>query len=117
MNSLRNKVQLIGRLGQNPEVRSFDNGKTMAKFSLATKDSYVDAAGKRVTETQWHNIIAWGPLAKIAGQYLVKGSEVAVEGKITHRPYEDKDGKKCYFTEIVLNDMVMFRGNSSTGAE
>jgi single-strand DNA-binding protein len=110
MNSLRNKVQLIGNLGQNPEVRTFENGKAVARFSLATTDSYRDASGKKITETQWHNLIAWGNLAKTIEKYLVKGSEVAIEGKLTHRSYDDKDGKKCYFTEVVLNDLVMLRG-------
>lgn len=117
MNTLRNKVQLIGRLGQNPELRSFENGKAMAKFSLATEDSYRDTTGKKITETQWHNIVAWGNLAKTAEQYLVKGSEVAVEGRLTHRTYDDKDGKKCYYTEVILNDMVMLRGNSQPAEE
>jgi single-strand DNA-binding protein len=112
MNSLRNKVQLIGNLGQNPEVRTFENGKSVARFSLATMDSYRDASGKKITETQWHNLIAWGNLAKTIEKYLVKGSEVAVEGKLTHRSYDDKDGKKCYFTEVVLNDVVLLRGKN-----
>jgi len=107
MNTLRNKVQLIGNLGANPEIRSFDNGKTVARFSLATTDSYQDATGKKISETQWHNLVAWGGLAKIIEKYLIKGSEVAVEGKLTHRTYEDKDGNKKYFTEVVLHDMVM----------
>lgn len=107
MNTLRNKVQLIGNLGANPEIRSFDNGKTVARFSLATSDSYQDANGKKISETQWHNLVAWGGLAKIIEKYLTKGSEVAVEGKLTHRTYEDKDGNKKYFTEVVLHDMVM----------
>jgi len=109
MNSLRNKVQLIGNLGQDPEIRTFDNGKAVARFSLATTDSYRDAEGKKITETQWHNLIAWGNLAKIIQKYLIKGSEVAVEGKLTHRTFEDKEGKKRYFTEVVLTDMVMLR--------
>ncbi|MBN1791698.1 MAG: single-stranded DNA-binding protein [Bacteroidales bacterium] len=113
MNTLRNKVQLIGNLGQNPEVRTFDNGKAMARFSLATTDSYRDTSGKKITETQWHNLVAWGNLAKLVEKYLVKGSEVAVEGKLTHRSYDDKDGKKCFFTEIVMNEMVMMRGKGS----
>jgi single-strand DNA-binding protein len=107
MNTLRNKVQLIGNLGANPEIRSFDNGKTVARFSLATTDSYQDTNGKKISETQWHNLVAWGGLAKIIEKYLTKGSEVAVEGKLTHRTYEDKDGNKKYFTEIILHDMVM----------
>jgi single-strand DNA-binding protein len=113
MNTLRNKVQLIGNLGQNPEIRTFDNGKAMARFSLATTDSYRDAAGKKITETQWHNLVAWGNLAKTVEKYLIKGSEVAIEGKLTHRVYDDKDGKKHYFTEVVMNDLVMLRGKNA----
>jgi single-strand DNA-binding protein len=109
MNTLRNKVQLIGNLGQNPEIRTFDNGKSFARFSLATTDSYRDASGKKITETQWHNLVAWGNLAKTVEKFLVKGSEVAVEGKLTHRAYDDKDGKKRFYTEVVLSEMVMLR--------
>jgi len=114
MNSIRNKVQLIGNLGQDPEIRTFDNGKAVARFSLATTDSYRDAEGKKITETQWHNLIAWGNLAKIIQKYLIKGSEVAVEGKLTHRTFEDKEGKKRHFTEVVLTDMVMLRNKPAT---
>jgi single-strand DNA-binding protein len=113
MNTLRNKVQLIGNLGQNPEIRTFDNGRAVARFSLATTDSYRDASGKKITETQWHNLVAWGPLAKTVEKFLTKGSEVAVAGKLTHRAYDDKDGKKRYFTEVVMTEMVMLRGKSS----
>lgn len=114
MNTLRNKVQLIGNLGQNPEIRTFDNGKSVVRFSLATTDSYRDASGKKITETQWHNLVAWGNLAKTVEKFLVKGSEVAVEGKLTHRAYDDKDGKKRYYTEVVMSELVMLRtkGNS-----
>jgi len=112
MNSLRNKVQLIGNLGQDPEIRTFDNGRAVARFSLATTDSYRDAEGKKITETQWHNLIAWGNLAKTIQKYLIKGSEVAVEGKLTHRTFEDKEGKKRYYTEVVLTDLVMLRNKS-----
>ncbi len=110
MNSLRNKVQLIGNLGQDPEIRNFENGKISARFSIATTDSYRDANGDKITETQWHNIVAWGNLAKIIEKYLFKGSEVAVEGKLTHRTFDDKEGNKRFYTEVVLNDMVMLRG-------
>jgi len=113
MNTLRNKVQLIGNLGQNPEIRTFDNGRSVARFSLATTDSYRDASGKKITETQWHNLVAWGNLAKTVEKYLTKGSEVAVEGKLTHRAYDDKDGKKRYFTEVILSEMVMLRSKSN----
>jgi single-strand DNA-binding protein len=117
MNSLRNKVQLIGNLGQNPEVRTFENGKVMAKFSLATKESYRDSSGKKILETQWHNIVAWGPIVKTIEKYLVKGSEIAVEGKLMHRVYDDKEGNKKYFTEIVMNDMVLFFGKDDPQKE
>ncbi|MFO7368664.1 MAG: single-stranded DNA-binding protein [Bacteroidales bacterium] len=113
MNTLRNKVQLIGNLGQNPEIRTFDNGKALARFSLATTDSYYDSNGKKITETQWHKLAAWGNLAKIAEKYLIKGSEIAVEGKLTHRSYDDKDGKKCYITEVVVSDLVMLRSKNA----
>ena len=117
MNTLRNKVQLIGNLGQDPEIRSFDNGKVCARFSLATTDAYRDADGNKVTETQWHNIVAWGNLAKTIEKYLVRGSEVAVEGKLTHRSYDDKEGNKRYYTEVVMNDMVMLRGRNGEKTE
>lgn len=109
MNTLRNKVQLIGNLGQNPEIRTLDNGKSVARLSLATKDSYKDAEGKKITDTQWHNLSVWGNLAKIAEKYLIKGSEIAVEGKLVHKAYEDKEGNKRYYTEVIVSDLVMFR--------
>ncbi|MBN2520964.1 MAG: single-stranded DNA-binding protein [Bacteroidales bacterium] len=112
MNALRNRVQLIGNLGMDPEVKKFDGNKTMAKFSLATTETYKNAEGKKVDETQWHNIIAWGNLAVIAEKYLSKGREVAVEGKLIHRSYEDKDGNKKYISEIVANEILLLRKNN-----
>ncbi|HYG18312.1 MAG TPA: single-stranded DNA-binding protein [Ohtaekwangia sp.] len=109
MANLRNSVQLIGRLGKDPEVRTFDSGKKQATFSIATSDTYKNQKGEKVEETQWHNLVIWGKLADIAGQYLKKGSEVAVEGKLIHRAYETK-GEKKYMTEVVVNDLVMLRG-------
>lgn len=110
MQNLRNRVQLIGRLGQNPETRTLTSGKTMTTFSIATSDSYRNANGDKVEDTQWHNIIAWGKVGEIAGEYLTKGQEVAVEGKLTHRSYETKEGDKRYITEINLNEMLMLGG-------
>ncbi len=107
MTTLRNNVQLIGRLGNDPEVRTFDSGKKMASFSIATTDSYKNQKGEKVEDTQWHNLVIWGKLADIAGQYLKKGSEVAVSGKLVHRNYETTAGEKKYITEINVNDMVM----------
>ena len=110
MNALRNKVQLIGNLGNNPEVITLESGKKLAKFSIATNESYKNAQGEKVTDTQWHNVIAWNKTAEIVEKYLSKGNEVAVEGKLTSRSYEDKEGVKKYITEIVVNELLMLGG-------
>lgn len=107
MNSLRNRVVLIGHLGAAPETKTFENGKTFTKFTLATTESYKNEQGERVSETQWHNLVAWGKVAEIAGKYLDKGKEIAVEGKLMTRNYNDKEGNKRYITEIVVNDLLM----------
>jgi len=109
MKSLRNKVQLIGNLGMDPEVKNLNNGKKVVKFSLATSDFYKDQEGNRAKETQWHNIVTWGSIARIAETYLKKGNEVALEGKLVHRAYETKTGEKRYVTEIIANDLVMLK--------
>ncbi len=110
MKSLRNSVQLIGRLGKDPEVRTFEKGSKLATFSIATTDSYKNQKGEKVEDTQWHNIVIWGKLADIAGKYLKKGSEVVVEGKLVHRSYETAAGEKKYMTEVNVNDLVMVGG-------
>jgi len=110
MNTLRNKVQLIGNLGNNPEVITLESGKKLAKFSIATNDSYRNASGEKITDTQWHNVIAWNKTAEIVEKYLNKGNEVAVEGKLTSRSYENKEGVKKYITEIVVNELLMLGG-------
>jgi len=107
MSTLRNKVQLIGNLGNNPEIITLDSGKKLAKISIATNETYKNAQGEKVTDTQWHNVIAWNKTAEIIEKYLEKGNEVAIEGKLTSRSYEDKDGTKKYITEIVCNELVM----------
>ena len=107
MYALKNKVQLIGNLGNNPEIRTIENGKKMARFSVATNETYRTAKGEKVTETQWHNIVAWGKVAEIAEQFLSKGSEVAIEGKLVNRNYTDKDGIKRYVTEVQVNEVLM----------
>jgi single-strand DNA-binding protein len=113
MYALRNKVQLIGNLGANPEVKNTESGKKLAKFSIATSESYRNAKGDKITETQWHTIIAWGKLADIAEKYLTKGSEIALEGKLVYRNYTDKDGGKKYFTEIQASEMLMLNSKQS----
>jgi single-strand DNA-binding protein len=107
MYALKNKVQLIGNLGNNPEIKSLDGGKKMAKFSVATNETYKKNNGEKVTETQWHNLIAWGKVAELAEKFLQKGSEIAVEGKLVNRNYTDKDGNKRYVTEVQVNEILL----------
>lgn len=107
MYALKNKVQLIGNLGNNPEVKNLESGKKMARFSIATSETYKNAKGEKVKETQWHNVIAWGKVAEIIEKYVVKGSEVAIEGKLIYRNYNDKDGNKKYITEIQVNELLL----------
>jgi single-strand DNA-binding protein len=107
MNTLRNKVQLIGNLGQEPEIVNLEPGKKLAKFSLATNETYKDAKGEKVVDTQWHNIVAWGKTADIIEKYVSKGKEIAIEGKLTSRSYEAKDGDKRYVTEVVCSELLM----------
>lgn len=106
-----NKVILIGNLGKDPEVRHLESGKTVANFSLATSESYKDASGQRVDQTEWHNIVLWGKVAEIAERYLKKGSSIYLEGKITTRSY-DKDGITRYVTEIVGSQLTMLGGKT-----
>ena len=107
MNALRNKVQLIGRLGQDPEIVSFDDGNKMAKFSIATDDSYKDKQGQKVERTQWHNVVVRGGLVNVVENYVTKGQEIAVEGKLSNRSWDDKDGGKRYITEVVCNELLL----------
>ena len=107
MNALKNKVQLIGNLGNDPEIINLESGKMLAKFSIATNESYKNANGEKVTDTQWHNIVAWGKTAQIVEKFVTKGREVAIEGKLTTRSWEDKDGMKRYTTEVVCNELLM----------
>jgi len=113
MYALKNKVQLIGNLGNAPEVKSTESGKKLVRFSVATDESYRNANGERVKQTQWHNVIAWGTVADVVEKYLVKGSEIALEGKLIYRNYTDKDGQKKYVTEIQMNEMLMLGSKPS----
>lgn len=107
MNALRNSVRLLGHLGDNPKVRKLDSGKSVANFSIATNEIYRDSSGEKQSETTWHRLVAWGKQAEIAEKYLKKGSEVTIEGKLTNRSWEDKNGEKQYTTEIVVNSMLI----------
>ena len=110
MKSLRNTVQLIGNLGANPEVKTLENGNTLARISMATTERYKNQKGEKVQETTWHNLVAWGKAAEIAEKYLKKGSEVAVEGKLSNRSYETEKGEKKYISEVVVNQFLMMGG-------
>jgi single-strand DNA-binding protein len=112
MNSLRNRVVLIGHLGSSPESKTFESGKSLTRFSLATTESYKNEKGEKISETQWHNLVAWGKVAEIASKFLDKGKEVAVEGKLVSRNYSDKEGIKRYITEIVVNDLLLIGSKS-----
>ncbi len=107
MNTLRNKVQLIGNLGNDPEIINLESGKRLAKFTIATNENYKNAKGEKVTDTQWHNVVAWGKTADIIEKYVTKGKEVAIEGKLTSRSYDDKEGNKRYITEVVCSELLM----------
>jgi len=109
MNALRNSVRLIGHLGDAPKVIQFESGRKIVNFSIATNETYVDNAGNRKTETTWHRLVANGKMANQAEKYLQKGTEVAVEGKLTNRSWEDKDGKKHYITEVHINSLMMLK--------
>ena len=107
MNALRNKVLLIGNLGQDPDILVMESGNKMARFSIATNETYRNGKGERITDTQWHQVIAWGKTAEIVENYLTKGKEVAVEGKLIHRSYDTQDGQKKYVTEVRCTELLM----------
>ncbi|MBZ4190973.1 single-stranded DNA-binding protein [Niabella beijingensis] len=111
MYTLRNKVQLIGHLGNAPEVKATTAGRRMVRFSIATNESYKNTKGEKITETQWHNLVVWGKLADIAARYLEKGKEIAIEGKLVNRQYDDKNGQKRYITEIQVQELLLLSGS------
>ena len=107
MNTLRNKVQLIGHVGNTPEILTLESGKKLAKFSIETNETYRNNKGEKITDTHWHNIIAWGKTAELIENYVPKGKEIGVEGKLTTRSYEDKEGIKRYITEVVCSELLL----------
>ena len=107
MYAIKNKVQLIGNLGAKPEIKTLESGKKLAQMSIATSESYRNAKGEKVTDTQWHRVVAWGKLAEIAEKYLDKGKEVAIEGKLVNRSYTDKAGSKKYICEVQASELLM----------
>jgi single-strand DNA-binding protein len=111
-----NKVILVGHLGKDPEVRHLESGRSVANFSIATSETYKNKNGEKVTNTEWHNIVMWSPLAQIAEKYLKKGSLIYLEGKLTTRSYDDKDGNKRYVTEVVAQSMTMLGSKNSNSS-
>jgi single-strand DNA-binding protein len=107
MNALKNKVQLIGHLGNKLDLKTLDSGKSVGHVSLATSEVYKNQKGERVEETTWHNLVLWDKTAENLAKFTDKGSEIAVEGKLTNRSYTDKNGDKKYITEIVVNDFLL----------
>ena len=107
MNSLKNKVNLIGRLGAKPEMQSFESGAKRIRMSLATNESYRDKAGNWTDNTQWHNVVAWGKVCERIEKLLDKGSEVVIEGRLVNRNYEAKDGTKRFTTEVEMSDFMV----------
>ncbi|CAM1359037.1 Single-stranded DNA-binding protein [Tenacibaculum sediminilitoris] len=107
MNALKNRVQLIGNLGNTPDIITLESGKKLAKFTIATNETYKNSQGEKITDTQWHNIVAWNNTAEIIEKYIEKGKEVMIEGKLTSRSFEDKEGNKRYITEVVCNELLM----------
>ncbi|MCC9168282.1 single-stranded DNA-binding protein [Pontibacter harenae] len=110
-----NKVILVGNLGKDPEVRHLEGGVAVARFPIATSESFKDKTGQRQERTEWHNIVLWRGLAEVAEKYLRKGQSVYIEGKIRTNQYQDKEGVQRYSTEIVADNMTMLGGRSDNG--
>jgi single-strand DNA-binding protein len=107
MNTMKNKVQLIGNVGNDPEIKNFEGGKKVAHLNIATNDSYKNDKGERVEQTEWHRVVAWGKTAEIIEKFVTKGNQVGIEGKLTNRSYDDKNGEKRYITEVVVSEVML----------
>lgn len=111
MNAMKNKVQLIGNVGNDPEIKNFDGGKKLANFTIATNDSYKNEKGEKVDQTEWHKVVAWGKTAEIIEKFVTKGLQIGIEGKLTHRTYDDKNGEKRYITEVLVSEVLLLGKN------
>ena len=112
-----NRVILLGNLGKDPEIRHLENGKSKATFSLATNESYKNKEGEKITNTEWHNIVLWSPLANIAEKFLTRGKQIYIEGKLTNRSYTDKEGQQKYITEIIGQNLILLSGKENSNTE
>ncbi|WP_348823642.1 single-stranded DNA-binding protein [Flavobacterium aestuarii] len=106
---MKNKVQLIGNAGNDPVIKSFEGGKKLANLTIATNEFYKNDKGERVEQTEWHTVVAWGKTAEIIEKFVTKGKQIAIDGKLTHRSYEDKNGEKRYITEVVVNEIMLLK--------
>ena len=104
---MKNSVQLIGHVGQEPEIKNLEGGKKLANISIATNEVYYRENGDKVEKTEWHRITAWGKTAEIIEKYVTKGKEIAIGGKLSHRSYDDKDGIKRYVTEVIADEVLL----------
>ena len=111
MSTLRNNVQLIGNVGQEPTITQLESGKKVARISLATNENYKNANGEKQSNTEWHNLVAWGKTAEIVEKYVAKGKEIAITGKLTSRSYETKESEKRFVTEIIVNEILLLGNN------
>ncbi len=111
MNAMKNSVQLIGHVGNDPEIKTLESGKKLVNLSIATNETYFNDKGEKITDTQWHRVTAWGKTAEIIEKYVTKGKEIGVVGRLSYRNYEDKNGNKQYATEITVSEMQMFGKN------
>ena len=116
MSTLKNKVQLIGNVGGEPTITNLDSGKKVVRFSLATNENFKNSNGEKQTETNWHNIVAWGKTAEIIEKYVSKGKEIAIEGKLVSRSYETKEGEKRAITEVVVHEVLLL-GSKNENAD
>lgn len=116
MRNLKNMVRLIGNVGMDPELKTLTNGNTVARFSLATSEGYINKEGEKVIDTQWHRIVAWGKTAQLVEKICRKGNRIAVDGKLTNRSYEDDQGEKKYITEIIANELMIINAQANKPA-
>lgn len=115
MSTIKNHVQLVGNIGDDPNVTNLEGGKKVARFRLATNEHYTNAKGEKVQSTDWHTVVAWGKTAEIVEKYAPKGKQVAIVGKLKTRSYtEPKEGNERYVTEIVADEILLLGGKSDT---
>ena len=111
MSTIKNNVKLIGHAGQEPIIVNLDNGKKVARISIATNETFKNSQGEKQTETNWHTLIAWGKTAELVEKYVSKGKEIAIDGKLTSRSYEGKEGEKCSMTEVLVKEILLLENS------